>query len=233
MGENEKFTEEEIKEIDEALEDDKFTVEVENPTLPTFPETRVIGNMAKESVRVLLGQAGYDVYPFGYESYFTSLKDLMHTKKIESSKKTEKLRSMPDIVVLDRDEGDVELVEVKFRDEEPEDTSFDPETIIRYEEYWPKALLICVTTHTKSIEGSFFGCRIEDIRDKARTSSNWGKNGIVDVRFTEEDHIKNLFPKIREEKLNEMKNFVSVLMKDWKKRVYEEKEKNKEENDKP
>jgi hypothetical protein len=48
---------------------------------PIFEETRTVGNIAKECVRALLEGSGYAVCPFGYESYITHVKDLIHQKK--------------------------------------------------------------------------------------------------------------------------------------------------------
>ncbi len=67
------------------------------PSLP-FEEAKTIGNTAKEIARALLEGSGYSVYPFGYESYFTRIKDLVHQKKLKRDAVLEQLRTMPDNV---------------------------------------------------------------------------------------------------------------------------------------
>jgi hypothetical protein len=52
-------------------------------TESSFEEKRTVGNAAKELLRTLLESAGYWVYPFGYESYLTHIKDLMHQRKLK------------------------------------------------------------------------------------------------------------------------------------------------------
>lgn len=202
----------------------------EPPYLPTFSETRVIGNTAKEIVRTLLSGSGYAVYPFGYESYFTGIKDLVHQGKFDDVAIVEKIRSMPDLVVLDEELKHIDLVEVKFRNEYPTDISLKPKIVKRYETYWPESMLVCVTPYENPSSGShshFYSCKVEEIREKALDTSYWPDEsedyeGIVDVEFTEEhDLLEYSFPRVsaNKEKLEKMRKLVRNILKDWSKRL--------------
>ncbi|KXA89959.1 hypothetical protein AKJ62_01975 [candidate division MSBL1 archaeon SCGC-AAA259D14] len=202
----------------------------EPPYIPAFSETRVIGNTAKEIVRTLLSGSEYLVYPFGYESYFTGIKDLVHQGKFDDTptpKVVKKIRSMPDLVVIDEEIEQIDLVEVKFRNEVPTDISLKPKIVKRYEKCWPESTLVCVTPY-KNPENEcnyhFYFCKINEIREKARDTSYWPEEdddyeGIVDVEFTESDRLEHCFPNLSKSKykenLEKMGKFVRNILKDW------------------
>lgn len=218
--------------LEEKLDEERTTITYEAPYIPSFSETRVIGNTAKEIVRTLLSKAGYRVYPFGYESYFTAIKDLVHQGKFDDANNpeiVEKIRFMPDLVVMDPDMEEIELVEVKFRNEDPSDVSLKPKTVKGYEKHWPESRLVCVTPYKCHKEQDsdphfcFYTCKIDEIREKARDTSYWPdkseeREGIVDVEFGSEDALHYYFPRLSHHKdeLEKMRRLVRNVLKDWK-----------------
>lgn len=109
---------------------------------PPFEYRRVIGNIGKELIRTLLEGCGYTVYPFGYESYFTHVKDLIHTKKLEGYPV---LQRMPDLLVIDEEEGKVDLVEVMTTlTKPPDDATIPMQKWKELKKFWPSSILVLV-----------------------------------------------------------------------------------------
>jgi hypothetical protein len=107
----------------------------------TFRERLLIGQVFKSLVSVILEDAGYEVYPYGYESVFAALKG--QVAGIPDADTLERIRSMPDLLVLDLPDCKAYLAEVKHR-------AFfhpteDPPRIHAYQQYWPDSFLIVVT----------------------------------------------------------------------------------------
>jgi len=51
---------------------------------PSFVYNKVIGNVGKELVHILLEACRYSVYPLGYGSYLTHVKDLYIHRSLRS-----------------------------------------------------------------------------------------------------------------------------------------------------
>lgn len=155
-----------------------------------FHENRAIGDMAKALVRTLLETARYAVFPFGYESYFTHIKDLVHTNRVEKTEIVHQMRVMPDFVVLDEsldvvpEKIRVELVEVKFSSREPHLVGIDTLKIKGYRKYWPHSTLIYVLPRGKDV---FYAKPIQEIKPSST---------ITDLEFDEGDKIEFYFPRI-------------------------------------
>ncbi|NHV45296.1 MAG: hypothetical protein HA493_01460 [Candidatus Verstraetearchaeota archaeon] len=108
----------------------------------SFAYNRVIGNVGKELVRTLLEACGYSVYSFGYESYFTHIKDLMHTGKI---KKVSQLQRMPDLLAVDEERGDIEIIEVIVRTrKKANDVDIEKKKLEELRKFWPGSILVIV-----------------------------------------------------------------------------------------
>jgi len=106
----------------------------------SFRERLLIGQVFKSLVSVILEDAEYEVYPYGYESVFAALKG--QVAGIPDVDTLERIRSMPDLLVLDLPDGKAYLAEVKYRAFfHPE----DPPRIQAYQQHWPDSFLIVVT----------------------------------------------------------------------------------------
>lgn len=96
-------------------------------------------------IGAILEIAGYEVYPYGYETLLPALR--RRFKKGKPSPTEERLRSTPDLLVTDPEAGVgvavTRLVEVKFRSwDSPEDVELWG--IRWYQRYWPDAILVLV-----------------------------------------------------------------------------------------
>ena len=113
--------------------------------LSDFYESMLEGNKAKELIKVLLEKSGYSVYPYGYESTFSDIKQKLNVEDAKNSSTARRIRSSPDLLVYDEDKKDVVLAEIKMR-RAPEETNvlIYPKIIERLKEFWNDAVLIIV-----------------------------------------------------------------------------------------
>ena len=105
-----------------------------------FQNNIIKGRIAEDIVSEMLREAGYLVYRFGYEGILQSLiqKGLPVMRK--DSITAEKIRTMPDFIVMDKN-CDVFFVEVKYRNSEKKGDSFN-DWLRKATKYWPEAKLI-------------------------------------------------------------------------------------------
>jgi len=107
------------------------------------------GNQAKDLVKLLLENAEYKVYPYGYESTFSDIKNKLREKGSGDSKTAHRIRSSPDLLVYDGKTKDVMLVEVKMRRQQDETrvVIYKGEKLKRienYREFWNDSILVIV-----------------------------------------------------------------------------------------
>jgi Holliday junction resolvase len=107
------------------------------------------GNQVKDLVKVLLENAGYKVYPYGYESTFSDIKNKLREKGSGDSKTAHRIRCSPDLLVYDGKTKDVMLVEVKMRRQRNEKyvsiyKGAKLKRIANYIEFWNDSILILV-----------------------------------------------------------------------------------------
>jgi len=178
-----------------------------------FHISRSTGDIAKALVRTLFETAGYSVFPFGYESYFTHIKDLVRIKRVNKTETTSQLEAMPDFVVLDEnfDKVDIELVEVKFRSRKPHNVGIDTWIIERYQKYWPDSTLVFVLPKGDDV---FYAKKVGEI--KLGPVGGVTDVGITDIEVTEGDKIEFLFPRIsmRRDKLEDLKDIARKTFKE-------------------
>lgn len=121
---------------------------------------RIAGAAAKEIVRSLLESCGYTVYPFGYESTFSVIRQKLF-KQFEDSNLALRIRSMPDFLVVGGKE--LHLAEVKFRKGWGKHgivrIPFRNVGIQRYQGFWPESVLVLVSPHGEH----FYVQRVADI----------------------------------------------------------------------
>jgi hypothetical protein len=106
-----------------------------------FSERVLKGRVAETIVSEMLQDAGYFVYRFGYEGILQSLTQRGLPKMNEGDLEAEKVRTMPDFIVMK--DGDVSFIEVKFRSGDGRDQSL-LEWAKKAVKYWPEARLILV-----------------------------------------------------------------------------------------
>lgn len=100
------------------------------------------GRIAETIICDMLQESGYFVYRFGYEGILQSLVQKGLPKMKNGSIETDKIRTMPDFIVMDK-EGNVSFVEVKFRSKSEVDFGLK-NWIYKTNNYWPESKIIMV-----------------------------------------------------------------------------------------
>ncbi len=106
-----------------------------------FDDNLIFGYFFKDIVMLLLDKCGYEVYPYGYESFFPNLKRQLYES--QPYEVANRVRYTPDLLVRNTSGERVDLVEVKAR-------SVYTERLIEineaesYLKYWAESLIILV-----------------------------------------------------------------------------------------
>jgi hypothetical protein len=119
-----------------------------------FTRDLLVGSFFKNLAVTVLHNAGYEVYPFGYESFLAGLKRPLYDVEPLRTETAERIRSAPDIVVLDRETSDLYLVEVKFRGRLWDDQHADIYVNL-YRKYWNESVLILICPRGKIFYAQF------------------------------------------------------------------------------
>ncbi len=105
------------------------------------------GRLAQVLIEMVFVEFGYEVYPFGYESYLTNI--IMHMKRGTANIPVRKVRATPDLFVYDREANDGFLIEVKATSTWDETRYWLSKlTFDTYQAHWPEAVLVvyCIPT---------------------------------------------------------------------------------------
>jgi len=106
-----------------------------------FDDDLLFGYFFKDIITLLLDKCGYEVYPYGYESFFPNLK-----RQLYGSKNTEvanRIRSTPDLLVRRAAEKQVYLVEVKARSASGK-YGITINEVEEYRQFWPESIIILI-----------------------------------------------------------------------------------------
>jgi hypothetical protein len=102
-----------------------------------FTDNLVLGYYFKGLAVVMFDQAGYDVYPFGWESLLPTLKRRLYA----------------DLVLRDPEDEGCYLVEVKYRTGQSSEfpkgelvTSIKLREVWEYETFWPESIILLFTS---------------------------------------------------------------------------------------
>jgi len=119
-----------------------------------FTRDLLVGSFFKNLAATILFNAGYEVYSFGYESFLANLKRPLYATEAIHSKAAERIRSTPDLVVLDKETGDLNLVEVKFRGRLWDDKQAHI-LVNLYRKYWSESVLVLICPRGKIFYAQF------------------------------------------------------------------------------
>ena len=108
-----------------------------------FYQNLLAGHFHKDLIRVILEESGYEVYPYGYESFLTPLKIKFEKREIKQTEISMKIRSTPDLLLYDPENKAVELLEVKSRNWDRTDDVII-EALPKYRKYWRDSILVVV-----------------------------------------------------------------------------------------
>ncbi len=116
------------------------------------------GRLAQVAVEMIFQEFGYEVYPYGYESYLTNIIKFMRKKDANIS--VRKVRATPDLFIYDRELNKGFFLEVKATTA-PDETNFwiSQFTLQGYQKYWPAAILVIYCIHSMNI----YCCPVNEI----------------------------------------------------------------------
>ena len=108
------------------------------------------GRLAQVVIETIFKEFGYEVYPYGYESYLTSIIRFM--RKGDANIAARKMRASPDFFVYDRESNDGFFVETKATNL-PDETKFwiSKSILDMYLTHWPEAVLVVYCMRTMNI----------------------------------------------------------------------------------
>lgn len=118
------------------------------------------GGVFKELIKSLLHKSGYEVYPYGYETTFSALKNKLAVEDARNSPSVRRMKCAPDLVVFDNKRKDLMFVEVKMRSHLPAKIRSD--NIEGYKEFWNDCILVLVVPD----ENVFYAQRVSALQAK-------------------------------------------------------------------
>jgi len=105
----------------------------------TFASNVVKGRIAETLVEEMFKKSGYQVYRFGYEAILQNISQI--NTDIKNSETKEKIRSIPDFVVVSP-KGSIQLIEVKYSS----DGKLRKDQLQKYLKFWTEARILLVTS---------------------------------------------------------------------------------------
>ena len=169
-----------------------------------FHERLFKGNIFKELIKILFEKSGYLALPFGYETHLTTIKQ--EIAKNNDSRTALRIRSSPDLLIYDKENNIVKLVEAKMS------TYPYPRlrqtTLENYREFWDDAILIFVVP----FENVFYAQEIYNLGFKKQYDPK------TDFR-----EIQKIFPKINNKDVNSFGTIAYDLISALKKKSCEQK----------
>lgn len=105
------------------------------------------GRLAQVVIETIFQEFGYEVYPYGYESYLTNI--IKFLRKSNANIPARKVRATPDLFVYDREFNEGFFIEIKATNT-PDETRFwiSKSTLQTYLTYWRETVLViyCITS---------------------------------------------------------------------------------------
>jgi DNA-directed RNA polymerase subunit RPC12/RpoP len=128
------------REILEISDEDLIREERSTRIETDFQINLLKGRLAQVIIETIFQEFGYEVYPYGYESYLTNIIRFM--RKGNANIPVRKVRATPDLFIYDRELNDGSFLEVKATNT-PDETKFwiSKSTLQSYTTYWPEAIL--------------------------------------------------------------------------------------------
>lgn len=162
-----------------------------------FYDDVLMGSQVKELVKVLLEKSGYSVFPYGYESSLSDIKNKLRAKGTKNSRTVRMIRSTPDLLVYDKERKDIMFVEVKMRSA-PKASRIKYLKIGWYQEFWKDSILIIVIPCGKV----FYTQKILELENKQSYDAT-----------TDFKEINEIFTKVQIEDISHFKAKALKIMK--------------------
>ncbi len=168
------------------------------------------GSIGKAVVTTHFCESGYEIYPFGYENYYANVTRFV--KRDYTNATSTILRSMPDLLVYDRDNDETYLLEIKATSRKDESKYWISEdNFDSYRKYWAEAFLLIYFIPTANI----YCQRIYKI-------THWNRGGLpktlepgyyLDLAYFYE--LPDCFRLIKRDRYNELRNEISDILKEY------------------
>lgn len=157
-----------------------------------FALSSLKGKIGQAVVETYLLEAGYVIYPFGYENNYANVARFV--KKDYSDTTTTKIRAMPDLLVCDEGNNERNLVQIKTTSA-PDESRYwiEKGTFDSYKKYWPEALLVIYCIPTGNIRCS----KIADIKTLSEGSLPNQSNPGYFLNLTEFSGMTMCFRRIK------------------------------------
>jgi len=129
------------REILEISDEDLIQEERATKLETEFRLNLLKGRLAQAVIEAIFQEFGYEVYPYGYESYLTNI--IKFLRKGNANIPTKKIRATPDLFVYDRELNDGFFLEIKATNT-PDESRFwiSKYTLQMYLSYWPETVLV-------------------------------------------------------------------------------------------
>lgn len=131
-------------------DEDLIELDIKKSRNTSFNINLLKGKIAQVIVETVFLEFGYEVYPYGYESYFTNI--IKHLRRESPNAPIRQVRATPDLFVYDRLKNVGYFAEVKANGWSDENNywlskySFDA-----YRQFWNEAILIVFCIPSKNI----------------------------------------------------------------------------------
>ena len=109
---------------------------------PDFIINLLKGRIGQVVLESIFRNFGYEVYPYGYESYLTNI--IKNLRKNWSNSTIKQIRSTPDTLVYDREFNEGFLIEAKSTTLNPENYWIESKQLKKYQELWGSAVLTVI-----------------------------------------------------------------------------------------
>lgn len=167
---------------------------------PSFLINLIKGRIGQVIIEGIFRNFGYEVYPYGYESYLTNI--IKNLRKTGFDSTVRQIRSTPDTLVYDRELNEGFLLEIKSTTLSPDNYWIRKDQLEQYQKLWSAAVLVVV--HTPTLE--IFCKTIEqiDLASLTVTSPNFAnqKKGYSINLVDKFVKLSDLFRLIEQQELN-------------------------------
>jgi len=177
-------------------------------TAEDFYRNSLRGFNAKVLLEHLFKEAGYETYPFGYESLFSRITSGIN-REGEQTDTLQRIRSMPDLLVVNDSKKKVNLVEAKFTGHTNVHSYIQSKKKMDwYYKYWNDSIIVVIIPTKEHI----YAQHVSKLKIKGRKPFH--KFGSIQYYFNLEREfvpIYEIFPEITKEKIRKVKPIIDKI----------------------
>ena len=172
-----------------------------------FAISQLKGSIGQAIISAFLCEFGYEIYPFGYENHYVNITRFM--KRDYSDAISTKIRSMPDLLVRDKESGELFLLQIKaINREDSSSYLINKDRFDSYKTYWPEALLILYYFLT----GHIYCCKINEIEAEEITLPN-GTEPCYSLKLNGFSDLPRYFKLITPDRYKEFRKEISETLR--------------------